>query len=483
MPPVEPPVSAQTTPIAPLGAGIGSIDVGPAASTAPTSVPPIPENLPESPRKRVRWNLLGGIAALFIFLAGGGAAYYSAQQNQDLRQQASVVTNCYSVSAGGGGSLPAGTPWVSGDGNQRGVCNGQGQPIIQENRCGACGGNWFPATHTCNAISANNCQIPGSGSGGVDEDEGSDGDEDDTGYGGLGQRCRDPKNGAVCDGSLYCNTATGLCQDGVPSNICSSEHGDGEGSGGTLDPGKCIVCDCGSQCNRNGQCTLNCKVDQNCDAETNRMLGSNGFCGQVDFQDTNKKYCGVKAIKCDGSCAPPTTTQPGAVQCVDIIGRVGVPGSGTAQAVAPQIGEEFHLKCRKVAGAVNYKFRYFYTRKRGTGNLVNRPAVKVVSMTGKKHVSEAINIDKAGFYYGQCKVCVADASAPNGRRCSAWESTSNSAEQLPFREPGVNPGPAEGAHSVDEDDGLPDAPPPTLRPIPEIFDVIDPIVGPPVEVE
>ena len=304
---------------------------------------------------------------------------------------------------------------------------------------------------------------------GLDEDEGAAGDNENEICGGDGEKCCDPKNASVCDGSLYCNTGSGKCQADVPGGICDGK----QGSKGQLDPNKCIVCECGNQCNLSGECTLNCRADQDCNAATQVLISGN-TCGQVDFQDTNKAYCGVKAIKCDGSCAGGGGGGSG-VQCEAVTGRVGQPGP-EAVTVAPRIGDEFFLKCRPITGASSYKFRYFYTKKRSLESLVGRKAVRVFSREGNLSASQPIAIEKVGLYYGQCRVCLPDASRPSGQRCSAWESTQNNANRLPFQDGGpfgtqADPTDATIAgfddSGVDSADGVPEGIIPALQPLSE----------------
>jgi hypothetical protein len=160
-------------------------------------------------------------------------------------------------------------------------------------------------------------------------------------------------------------------------------------------------------------------------------------CGQVDFMQGNNVYCGVKSIKCGGSCAPTEPpTGPAPVQCKEVIGRLGTPGNVLPKEVAPRIGDNFFLRCRPVAGASSYRFRYFYTRKNDLSSLVGRTAVIVPAHAPGSASSALIPIERVGLYYGQCRVCMPDASSPNGQRCSRWESTQNSAKRLPFQEGG-----------------------------------------------
>lgn len=119
--------------------------------------------------------------------------------------------------------------------------------------------------------------------------------------GNAGQACCDPfsQNGTICNGSLYCNTATGTCQTTSPPNLCQGSQGSG-GSAGT----ECEVFRCGSQCNAGNQCTISAGRFP-CD-----QASLNGQCGQIDWKDTSGNYCGVKSQNCGGSCAGTTTTTP-----------------------------------------------------------------------------------------------------------------------------------------------------------------------------
>lgn len=112
--------------------------------------------------------------------------------------------------------------------------------------------------------------------------------------GNAGQACCDPisHSGTICNGSLFCNTATWTCQTGAPPNLCQGSQGSG-GTAGT----QCEVFRCGSKCNAGNQCTISAgKVP--CDQAT-----LSGQCGQIDWLDTRGNYCGVKSQNCGGSCA------------------------------------------------------------------------------------------------------------------------------------------------------------------------------------
>lgn len=120
--------------------------------------------------------------------------------------------------------------------------------------------------------------------------------------GNAGQACCDPfsQNGTICNGSLYCNTATGTCQSTAPPNLCQGSQGSGGGVGT-----ECEVFRCGSQCNAGNQCTISAGRFP-CDQAT-----LNDQCGQIDWKDTSGNYCGVKSQNCGGSCAGGTTAPPG----------------------------------------------------------------------------------------------------------------------------------------------------------------------------
>lgn len=502
--------SLPTTPLVP--SGLSAVQSG-----ATQVSPSFSSDLPRSRKRRFNWRIFAAIAAVAILVLGGIAGFVLTQQNQDLRQQASgslcsVLAgsgNCANKSPGtqitmenityvceNTGRLDSSSrplcdlkvisaqtcvPGQScnppGDANRRGICNPSGTCSIQENFCGACNA-WFSAsTYTCTQIANNGCQLPGTTSppGGNDNDP-SPGQPATASCGGNGEACCDTSNRAACNGSLYCNQ-NGKCQPEIPGGIC----GGNQGSGGQLDPNKCIVCDCGSQCNIAGECTLNCRADQDCNAATQALLSGN-TCGQVDYQDTNKAYCGVKAIKCDGSCAGGGgggggTPTPQPIQCREVIGRIGVPGTVLAEEFAPRIGDDFFLRCRRVAGATSYRFRYYYTNKNNLASLAGSAVIVPPHVEGSAS-SAPISIDRVGLYYGQCRVCIPNASTPSGQSCSPWEARTG-AKRLPYQEGGpfgtvADPSdtaiPALAPSTVDADNDAPRGTIPALRSITEYPD-------------
>lgn len=145
--------------------------------------------------------------------------------------------------------------------------------------------------------------------------------------GGNGQSCCDPfsSGGKICDGALYCNTATGTCEPSKPTNLCQGSQGSG-GQAGDL----CEVFICPGKCDNGNQCTKSTgKVP--C---SQASLG--GQCGQIDWLNTAGNYCGVKEQNCGGPCAgtqqsgggagqqqdtpqpTPTATIPAGAQCRNI---------------------------------------------------------------------------------------------------------------------------------------------------------------------
>lgn len=517
MDPIHP---SSVTPNPVLGSGLTAVETGPAVSMAPVMPPvesEVPNELPSSPKRRFPLQIIAMIGLVFTLLVGGGAAYFLTQQSQDVRNQASSGTVCgattsnpFNLDCGG---KTVGVEYTAG--NYKFSCQNPVSvpinPTTQSIRCDAvasqafCGEcqKWFPTSL------GGSCAQRCAGSGGSvppDVDEDGDGDDEQTQCGGIGQPCCDPNGQSACT-TGYCEVGAGsgigTCRANPPTNLCQGEEGTGEFNG------KCVFYNCGKagqggKCNMANECTIdvqNAPEVGDCNTLAEKMF-SQGYCGQVDYTSGaagSTKYCGVKAINCGGGCQPSNPPVVSGGQCKEVIGRVGVPGSGTAEEVAPRIGDQFFLKCRKVSGAVAYKFRVFYTKQKGANayaSLLNKKALKVKSTEERKHISQFVTIDRAGFYYGQCKVCMPDAGSPNGKKCSPWESVANSAKQLPFPQP--LPGDPEYIHSnVDADDGLPNGQHVNLRSIEDIFDitgepedpedttdnVIDPIIGNPEATE
>jgi hypothetical protein len=463
---MDPITSTPSPTLPPLGSGIGAVETGPAAM--PT-VSVIPENIPQSPKRRFNFGMLGAIAALFVLLAGSGAAYLLTQQNQDVRNQAFVA---------GGDEVICGTTSVAGCVNS-----------AIGSSCSSSSGQGI-----CQVAVGDRCQCTVTSDGGVDDNETSPGeDNDEIAKGGNGEPCRDPsaQGGMACNEGLFC--VNGTCS-ASSSNMCGNIN---DGGGGTF-TGQCALHICDNQCNYGsagqGECR-NFVKNGDC-AALQAELGSR--CGQVDFLNDGGAYCGVKSINCSASCSPPTNppSDPNTVSCTEIVGRIGIAKSGDTQALAPRIGDNFFLKCRKVAGASSYRFRYFYTKRSGAEaytSLLNKVPVKVGRNDEFPFISDNISVTRAGFYYGQCKVCMPDASSPTGQKCGKWEPVTNTARRLPFQtEP-------ELTNDADGGDGFAAGSIPGLRPVRDYFtdpadlleeqpgaggdNVIDPVIGNPVGTE
>ncbi len=120
--------------------------------------------------------------------------------------------------------------------------------------------------------------------------------------GGNGQSCCDPfsTGGKICDGNLYCNTASGKCESSKPTNLCQGNQGSKEQAGDL-----CEVFICPGKCDNGNQCTKSTgKVPCG-------QANLGGQCGQIDWLDANRAYCGVKVQNCGGACAGTTQTRGG----------------------------------------------------------------------------------------------------------------------------------------------------------------------------
>lgn len=383
-------------------AGNGLAAVGTVSADDRMTNPAVSASADYNPPQRRRFPmsaLLGAAFVLFLTL-GGAVAFYLARQNQNIQNQASSYYCEVAVDGSDCGGEFEGSNCTRG--TVAGICH----------RSTAAG---IPGC-SCNPMDGG-----GSGGGGTDEPEtpeepGDEGPDDTSICGEQGQPCCASGNGApVCGNDLFCN-ASSIC-DPSDDNLCRDDAATGNG-GGDFN-GQCALHACGSACNFNDgtECRVNNPTIGDCD-ELAAQLAST--CGQVDYLQgdlSNPLYCGVKAIKCDGSCKG--TGGGGGVtppMCREIVAKVGLPGQD-GETRAPKVGEQMFLKCKRVENGVKYKFRYFYTRKKGaaaTEHIAKKNSVKVKAEAPGSNRSDVFTIERAGFYYAQCSACIPNPNSPNG---------------------------------------------------------------------
>lgn len=432
-------------------AGTGLAAVGTVSASDP-NVAPTSSTVPEfeAPRRR-KLPLQAIIAGVFllVLVIGGVAAYFLTQQEQDVASQASALCS-FTESDPACKGIPKGNV---------GFC----QPV-------------GPELYTCQSVT-DSCSCKGTGLDGSgkplgdnesEDEDGDDSDDNENDCGGNGQSCC--ASGTICSANLFCNGA-GVCQ-GSSDGLCSPDD-----SAGGIFGEKCALYDCGSQCNYGSECRLSSPTkDGNCE-EMVSLLGSK--CGQVDYLDQQGRYCGVKAIRCDGSCQGGGGGGGGvSVQCKEIVAKVQTATGNEIR--PPKVGEQMFLKCKKVANGVKYKFRYFRTKKKGAKALqaiTGKTPVSVKAESKGSNKSVLFTIDKPGFFYAQCSACVPDASSPNGRKCSRWEAAANGGIVLT----GGTGASLAATSTVDDDDGLP---PGIEIPYRSVFELdLSPSIERPIEVQ